>query len=112
MVEPPYVAYLQPQDTVETSSQLCNAQRLARGVGEWETGHTAQCCDSVTCRLTAAWHEVGIGLHACTRAEVWLNLHFAGASCVLAEKVEALKIVNLVFCLQVMQDNNACEWVR
>lgn len=53
MVEPPYVAYLQPQDTVETSSQLCNAQRLARGVGEWETGHStvlrlrdmqARCC--------------------------------------------------------------------
>lgn len=83
-------------------------------LGVLENGRqaTAQCCDSVTCRLAAAWHEVGIGLHACTRAEVWLNLHFPGASCVLAEKVEALKIVSLVFCLQVMQDNNAREWVR
>lgn len=64
----------------------------------WENGKetTAQCCNSVTCRLAAAWCEAGIWVCASrTVGEIWLSLHFLGASCVLAEKVEALKIVDL-----------------
>lgn len=56
--------------------------------------HSSPLCDMLSCCHVA---EAGVWCADLTPSDICLSLHFLGASCALAEKVEALYIVKILF---------------